>query len=78
MALHFGGFSESVQLLAFLIVCGLYYEGVIHAFRFSQLIQLFRGRREPVRKEKLYTQHGQSKSKPGEHGMADNLAHQTE
>ena len=78
MSMHFAGVAEAVQLAVFLVVCGLYYEAVIHAFRLSHLIQLVRGRRKPVRKGKLYTQHGQSKTKLAEHGMASHLTHQPE
>ena len=63
MALHFGGFSDAVQLLVFLFIFALYYEAVIHAFRLSQLIQLMRGRRKPNRRGRLFTRHGKSKRK---------------
>ncbi|MGI2030027.1 hypothetical protein [Endozoicomonas acroporae] len=76
IALHFAGVVDWVKLLAFVLVCGLYYEAVIHAFRLSKIIQFFRGERKPVRKGKLFTRHGRSKHKLAEHGMADHLTHQ--
>ena len=78
IALHYAGAPDWVQLLAFLGVCGLYYEAVIHAFRLSQIIQFFRGARSPVKKGKLFTRYGRSKRKLAEHGMADHLTHQPE
>ncbi|MCW7553201.1 hypothetical protein NX722_11235 [Endozoicomonas gorgoniicola] len=76
MVLHFTGASDLVQLIAFIVVCGLYYEAVLHAFSVSRIIQNFRGKREPARKGKQYTQHGHSKKKFAEHGTAEHLTHQ--
>ena len=78
MALHFSDVSDLVQLLAFLLLFGLYYEAVIHAFHLSQLIQIVHGRRKPNRKGRLFTRRGKSKRKLAEHGMADHLTHQPE
>ena len=78
MVMHFGGFSDAVQFVVFLVIFGLYYEAVIHAFRLSRLIQLVRGKRKPNSKGRLFTRHGKSKDKLAEHGAADHLTHQPE
>ncbi len=76
IALHYAEAPDWVQLVAFLGVCGIYYKAVIHAFRLSQIIQFFRGERNPIRKGKLFARYSHSKDKLAERGMADHLTHQ--
>ena len=76
ISLHFAGAPDWLLLLTFLLVCGLYYVAVVHAFRLSHLIQGFRGVRSPVRKGRIFSRGGRSKRKLAEHGVVDHLTHQ--
>ncbi|PJE77911.1 Undecaprenyl-phosphate alpha-N-acetylglucosaminyl 1-phosphate transferase [invertebrate metagenome] len=76
ITLHYTQTPDGIQLLAFIFISIIYYQTVINAFRFSQLIQSFRSVRRRTNHEKPFAQYAHSKDKLAEHGMADHLTHQ--